>query len=173
MPSDMKSVCLVPLDISVFSSPGAPGAFSYSRRQVSLRGPPLAGAPRCLDAVRWGLNGQKNSIHCFVDQTNNFTTRADPRPSGRATNPVGSLLDADAPGDHSVFGTDANRHEDISHNGTSRFSGNAYSAEVADAAAGLRAPLRSLGGLLIKAQIAASANFWAINDGCSNSLRTI
>ena len=87
--------------------------------------------------------------------------------------PSDSLLDADAPGDDSVFGTDANRHEDISHNGTSRFSGNAYSAEVADAAAGLRAPLRSLGGLLIKAQIAASANFWAINDGCSNSLRII
>src|SRR4051794_34402200 len=65
----------------------------------------IGGGPRCLGAVRWGFNGQKNSIHCFVDQTNNFTTRADPRPSGRATNPVGSLLDADAPGDDSVFGT--------------------------------------------------------------------
>jgi hypothetical protein len=107
----MKSVCLVPLDFSVLAKPRSARAFFYLRRQVSLRGPPLRGPPlfKC-GAV--GTQRPKNSITVNVDQTNNFTTRADPRPSGRAANSVGSLLDADAPGDDSVFGTDANRHED-------------------------------------------------------------
>jgi hypothetical protein len=37
----------------------------------------------------------------------------------------------DASGNGSVFGTDANRDEDISRNGSSGFDGNADSAEVA------------------------------------------
>jgi hypothetical protein len=80
---------------------------------------------------------KKIALTVIVGQADNFTTRADPRPSGCAANSVGSLLDADAPGDDSVFGTDANRHENISHNGSSGFGGNADSAEVADVAAGL------------------------------------
>ena len=57
----------------------------------------------------------------------------------RAANPVGSLLDADAPGDDPVFRTDADRHENVSRNGSSGFGGSADSAEVADLAARLRA----------------------------------
>ena len=48
------------------------------------------------------------------------------------------FLDAEVPGDDSVFVADANGDEDIYHNGSSVFSGNAVSAEVADLAAGLR-----------------------------------
>jgi hypothetical protein len=54
--------------------------------------------------------------------------------AGRAANSVGSFLNADAPGDDSIFGTDAGQHEDISHNGSSGFGGNADPAEVADLA---------------------------------------
>jgi len=45
------------------------------------------------------LNVQKIALTAIVDQTDNFTTRADPRPSQAAcaANPVGSLLEADAP----------------------------------------------------------------------------
>ena len=46
--------------------------------------------------------------------------------------------------DDRFCGTDADRHEDISHNGNSRFGDNADSAEMAD-----------LGRVLINAQIAA------------------
>jgi hypothetical protein len=64
---------------------------------------------------------------------------ADPQQSRCAANSVGSLLHADAPpqvtqegGDDRVSGTDADRHDDISHNGSSGFGGNADSAETAD-----------------------------------------
>jgi hypothetical protein len=42
-----------------------------------------------------------------------------------------SFFNADAPGDDSIFGTDAGRHEDISRNGSSGCGGNAHTAEVA------------------------------------------
>jgi hypothetical protein len=65
-------------------------------------------------------------------------------------NSVGLLLHADAPpqvtqeGDDPVSGTDADRHDAISRNGSSWFGGNTDSAEMAD-----------LAGILINAQIAA------------------
>ena len=67
----------------------------------------------------------------------------------RPTNSVGSLLQRRrcAPshlggGDDRVSGTDADRHDDISHNGSSEFGGNADSADTAD----LVAPMQSLVG---------------------------
>jgi|SRR5262249_27417678 len=67
----------------------------------------------------------------------------------RPTNFVGSLLQRRrcAPshlgaGDDRVSGTDADRHDDISHNGSSEFGGNADSADTAD----LVAPCKSLVG---------------------------
>ena len=45
--------------------------------------------------------------------------------------------------DDRVSGTDADRHDDISRNGSSGFGGNTDSAEIADLAAGLRAFTRA------------------------------
>jgi hypothetical protein len=100
--------------------------------------------------------GQKIALTAIVDQTNNLPlARTKP-----AVVPVlsDSLLDADVPEDDSVFGADANGDEDIYHNGSSVFSGNAVSAEVADLAAGLRAHVlarvasAALGRVVINAQ---------------------
>jgi len=74
---------------------------------------------------------QKIALTVIADQTNNFITA---RTHGRA--PCCQFCRiaffTDASGNGSVFGTDANRDEDISRNGSSWFDGNADSAEVAD-----------------------------------------
>ena len=69
----------------------------------------------------------------------------------RPTNSVGSLLRRRrcAPshlggGDDRVSGTDADRHDDIFHNGSSEFGGNPDSADTAE----LVAPCKSLVGVL-------------------------
>ena len=74
---------------------------------------------------------KKNSTHCHIDLARTKPA-VPPTLSDR-------FLDADVPGDDSVFVADANGDEDIYHNGSSVFSGNAVSAEVANLAAGLRA----------------------------------
>jgi len=98
--------------------------------------------PRCY--ARWETPRPKNSAHgqkialtAIIDSDNNFAARANQ--AGRAAKSVCLLLDADAPGDDSVFGADAGRHEDISHIGSSGFGGNAASGEMADLATALRA----------------------------------
>jgi hypothetical protein len=83
-----------------------------------------------LNGQKIALNGQKIALTVIVVQTDNFTTRDGQ--ARDAANSVETFLDADVPGDNSVFGTDANRHENNSHNGCSGFSGNTASAEAAD-----------------------------------------
>ena|SRR5262249_53557982 len=65
------------------------------KRRLPRLGPPLAAIAMCGGR----LNVQKIALTAIVDQTDNFTTRADPRPSQAAcaANSVGSLLEADAP----------------------------------------------------------------------------
>jgi hypothetical protein len=80
---------------------------------------------------------KKIALSAIIGSDNNFAARANQ--AGRAAKSVCLLLDADAPGDDSVFGADAGRHEDISHIGSSGFGGNAASGEMADLATALRA----------------------------------
>ena len=73
-------------------------------------------------------------LHSLLDGYGSEIACADLRPSRRALR-----LHADAPppshpggGDDRVSGTDAERHDDIYHNGSSGFGGNADSAETAE-----------------------------------------
>jgi hypothetical protein len=86
---------------------------------------------RCY--ARWETPRPKNSVHgqkialtAIIDQTNNFAARARTKPA------VPPTL---SEGDESVFGADAGRVEDIPHNGSSGFGGNAASGEMTDLAA--------------------------------------
>jgi len=63
--------------------------------------------------------------------------------------------------DDRVSGTDADRHDDIYHNGSSWFGGNTDSAETAN-----------LARVLINAQIAAPL-FWTITIGCPKKRRFV
>jgi hypothetical protein len=107
---------------------------------VTLRVRHYFWTPREALLLEWGTRRPKNSTqrpknsaHYYWSIRRIIYTTRDGQ-AGRPANFVGSFLNADAAGDNSIFGADARRHEDISHNGSSGFGGNADTAEVVDLA---------------------------------------